>query len=208
MANESTAMSLYQIIGAPLHALVEAEAQAAMKTAEVIQKIGFHPPEVHQGDNASNQSHDEFGALRYVKFLKSSTNSEGETEQTEISVPMLSMLPIPALQIRHADLDFSIKIVETNVMGAEKLPPHIPPEQNRKNEQQPDEPVAEKGPELIDFKAALGRDGGSAPGNRRMDTQIKMKIRMEQADLPNGLAKMLNLLGENVTTKPVPRLND
>ena len=35
----SSALSLYELIGAPLNALVDAEAQAAMATAKFIQKI-------------------------------------------------------------------------------------------------------------------------------------------------------------------------
>ena len=42
---QSSAMWLYQLIGAPLNALVKAEAQAASTTAEFIERYGFNPPE-------------------------------------------------------------------------------------------------------------------------------------------------------------------
>lgn len=207
MANDTTAMSLYQIIGAPLHALVRAEAQAAMTTAEFIREFGFTPSSSQEQEGEGSKSelgNDEYGELRFVTFRRSSTNSDGESEETEFKVPMLSLLPIPALQIRHADLDFCIKVVESNLMGAQALP-----DAAKDSSKNGTDDLASSGdlPNLIDFKASLGRDGGAATGSRKMDTQIKMKIRMEQADMPNGLAKMLSMLGENVTAKSTPKLN-
>lgn len=206
MANDTTAMSLHQIIGAPLHALVRAEAQAAMTTAEFIREFGFTPSASEGSEETKNEiDKDEYGELRFVTFRRSSTNSDGKSEETEFRVPLLSLLPIPALQIRHADLEFSIKVVESNLIGTQTLPATA----KNSNENSPNDlATSDNMPNLIDFKASLGRDGEAATGTRKMDTQIKMKIRMEQADMPNGLAKMLSMLGENVTAKSTPKLNN
>ena len=43
--SQNAVLSLAQLIGSPIHALVDAEAQSAMATARFIRTVGFEPPE-------------------------------------------------------------------------------------------------------------------------------------------------------------------
>jgi hypothetical protein len=99
--SDITDVPLYQIIGAPLLALVQGEAQAAQATARFIQEIGFE---------SSQDEPLQFGRLKTVTFRYSKTSVGGTISQLEVEIPVLSIVPIPTLQIREAEIDFSVEI--------------------------------------------------------------------------------------------------
>ena len=177
-------LSLAQLIGAPISALVDAEAQSAMATERFIRSVGF----------TGGTGRGELGDLQMAKFTR--TRREGETPQEiEVQIPLLSMLPIPALQIRDAELDYTVRIVQTEEMhGA----PFHDVEGLRKTPD--DEPIAR-------LRGSFARE--SRPGDhRRTDMLVKMKVRMEQADMPDGLAKLLALSSESIQQKALPGPED
>jgi hypothetical protein len=171
-------LSLAQLIGAPIHALVDAEAQSAMATARFIRDVGFRPPE--------DAEFGELGDLQMAHFKSTRAGADGVEEEFEVQVPLLTMLPIPALQIRDAELQYVVKVVQTETLPAsrEKLT------RNLGESLEVDAPAT--------MRATFGREPRS--GDRRsMDMLLKMKVRIEQADMPAGLARLLNLAGESVS---------
>jgi hypothetical protein len=69
----------------PLGAVVKSQAQAAMTTVDFINSVGFH---------AENRS------TINVDFSYITTNENGTDEGRVLTVPFLSMLPIPNLEVR------------------------------------------------------------------------------------------------------------
>ena len=170
-------LSLAQLIGAPISALVDAEAQSAIATERFIRNVGF----------TGGAERGELGDLQMARFTR--TQREGETDrEIEVQIPLLSMLPIPALRIRDTDLDYTVRIVQTEEMHSA---PFHDIEGLRKTPD--DEPVAR-------LRGSFARE--SRPGDhRRTDMLVKMKVRMEQADMPDGLAKLLALSSESIQQK-------
>ena len=111
------ALTLYQLIGAPLKALIDAEAQAAMATARYIEKVGFDPAPEAEGV-AAEPFETPLGDLRTVKFKVRRPDAEGEAAESQVELPLLSMLPIPAMQIKNAELEYAVKILETRLREA------------------------------------------------------------------------------------------
>ena len=179
-------LSLSQLIGAPIRALVEAEAQSAAATAHFIRNVGFKPP-----DDAALE---EFGDLQMARFKTVRRGADGADEEVEVQIPLLTLLPIPALQIRDATLDYVVKVVQT-----EALPP------TRQHKAQ--NPA--KGTSVSDeVPATLRATFASEPrpgGRRSMDMLVKMKVRIEQADMPAGLSRLINLAGEATSRAPLPK---
>lgn len=189
--SQNTVLSLAQLIGSPIHALVDAEAQSAMATARFIRTVGFEPPE--DGDPRK------LGDLQMAEFRRVRRGPNDEQLEDEIQIPLLTLVPIPMLQIRDAELEYHVKVIQT-----EALPP-------------PHEEVAEKVPEedaknvpiedrfLPERLATVRATFTSAPrpdARRSVDMLLKMKVRMEQADMPEGLSRLLNLAAESVGRKP------
>ena len=177
-------LSLSQLIGAPIHALVDAEAHSAMATARFIRDVGFKP--VEDGDLG------DFGDLQMARFTTVQRREDGGTEPVEVQIPLLTLLPIPALQIQDASLEYTVKVIQTEAL------PQARKEALRglgDGARLPVDPPAT----MRGTFAAEPRPGG----RRSMDMLVKMKLRIEQADMPAGLARLLSLAGESVTRVPL-----
>ncbi len=185
MANQS-AMSLYQLMGAPLQALVEAESNAAFATARFIREVGF----TEKPQDGSDKSLEDFGNLRMVTFKHERTDSNGDTRTFKVEVPLLSLVPIPALQIKDANLDFYVRIVDNP-----KVHQTMELENTEKNSLM--KGFSETMPR--DMKGTIGREQSDVSRKSALDMQIKVNIRMEQADVPAGLGRLFNLMSENVS---------
>jgi len=185
---QSDVLSLAQLIGAPIHALVDAEAQAAMATARCIRAVGF------TGNADDGDGMGDLGDLQMARFTRRRRNADGTEEDVEVQIPLLSMLPIPALQIKDAELDYTVKIVQTEAMPSREA------EVNRLMGPKRMGPLRETPATL---RATFARD--ARPSDRRsVDMLVKMKLRIEQADMPGGLAQLLALATETSRQTPLP----
>jgi hypothetical protein len=179
-------MSLYQLMGAPLKALVEAETNAAFATARFIREVGFTG---RQNPEAGEEDPEDFGDLRMVTFKHEKINANGEKRTYKVEVPLLSLIPIPALQIRDASLDFFVRIVDNPKVRRVT--------ESEKNQE--DLLLPGSSPELPrDMKGTIGRTQSDVSRKSAMDMQIKVSIKMEQADVPAGLSRLFNVMAEGV----------
>ena len=185
---QSGVLSLAQLIGAPIHALVDAEAQSAMATARFVRAVGFTGPA--DGSNGMG----DLGELQMARFTRRRRNADGTEEDVEVQIPLLSMLPIPALQIKDAELDYTVKIVQTEAL------PQRQAEVNQLMTPQQQGPLREPPATL---RAAFAREP-RAGDRRSVDMLVKMKLRIEQADMPGGLAQLLALATESSRQSPLP----
>lgn len=186
---QSDVLSLAQLIGAPIHALVDAEAQSAMATARFVRAVGFTGPKEGQPGGMGD-----LGDLQMARFTRRRRNADGSEEDVEVQIPLLSMLPIPALQIKDAELDYTVKIVQTEAL------PQRQAEVNQLIKPQDAGPLREPPATL---RAAFARE--PREGDRRsVDMLVKMKLRIEQADMPGGLAQLLALANETTRQTPLP----
>jgi Protein of unknown function (DUF2589) len=190
--NEMTALSLYQLLGAPLHALIDAETQAAQATADFITRVGFvNGDERKEGEKqkeggAAPDTKEHLGKLRMASFSHEKIGPDGKPVTVKVEVPFLSLLPIPALQIKDAEFDFYLKILDTYPMHGDEGP-------ERK--------VVEKGILPVDLKATLGAEPQAGAERRSLEVQMKAKIRVEQADVPAGLSRLFHIMEQQVTAK-------
>jgi hypothetical protein len=202
--SDQSARSLYELIGAPLMALVDAESQAAKATANFIKEMGFSVAHPETEDTAPEN----FGDLKMVTFRSKKRGADGKSRSFKVEVPLLSLLPIPALQIKDAELEFLAKIIDYPKRSQIAHKPG--PEEEKKPQNENETPSAEEDQikkyslaELPgrDLKATFGADypDDTPSRHRRLDMVIKMKIKMQQADIPAGLGSLFNLMQENIS---------
>ena len=207
-----SAQSLYELVGAPLMALVDAESQAAKATANYIKEMGFK----EEAGSTPSADRDElgreidFGALRMVSFRSQKRMADGTHRTFKVEVPLLSLLPIPALQIKDAELEFFARIVDIKERSRQALESSTEKEQKQgvEGEESKDEKAQKYSPLHMpsrDIKATFGTSAAENRGAQRqkLDMQIKIKIRMEQADIPAGLGSLFNLMQQNITSTEV-----
>ena len=139
------------LIGAPMRAAVEAQALAAQSTVDFIREVGFLPAEDDQdpffpaNDTDRRPVNADVGEVRNVVFKYTTTNTteDGSTDTRDVSltVPILTIVPIPFLRIQEMTIDFSSKITEefrrkdtkaTNVNFNERKSPRKKPRSPKK----------------------------------------------------------------------------
>mgnify|MGYP003571216336 CR=1 FL=1 len=158
-------------------------------TARFVRAVGFTGPKEGEPGGMGD-----LGDLQMARFTRRRRNADGTEEDVEVQIPLLSMLPIPALQIKDAELDYTVKIVQTEAL------PQRQAEVNQLIKPQDAGPLREPPATL---RATFAREP-RAGDRRSVDMLVKMKLRIEQADMPAGLAQLLALAGETTRQTPLP----
>jgi len=181
MSGANQSLFLYQIVGAPMLALVQGQAQAAQTTAEFIETVGFKK-------DPTNTDPDSLGDLRMLTFQYSSPDTDGTTQLRTISVPLLSIVPIPTLEIQEAEIDFSVKVADTYTSDITNTVSNT---------------ESTTTAQFLSNKRTQLRGGVS---NRNKSTQqqqntaqIDMKVKLGQADITTGLEFLFATFDQAIT---------
>jgi hypothetical protein len=126
-----------------------------------------------------------------LKFSYLETNADGSRTKV-VCIPLVTLLPLPLLQIQEADFDFDINIldavssgtVESFDYGEGKI------EQNNENRRP------------FRLRASLAPKSGSGSYSDKSEQQLsanmKVHVKMRQADMPAGLSNLLRLTAGNL----------
>jgi hypothetical protein len=175
-------MELQQLIAGPLVSTIEADTLSSRRYLEMLQLIAFE--DVTEGDKNIRR-------LRTLKFAYQETNVNGYRNKV-VSIPLVTLLPLPLLQINEADFDFDINIldavssgtVESFDYGEGKI------EQNNENRRP------------FRLRASLAPKSGSGSYSDKSEQQLsanmKVHVKMRQADMPAGLSNLLRLTAGNL----------
>ena len=173
----TTAVNFGSLVGAQLTALIEAEVEGAEKTSEYIENVGF------EQDEKGNLK------LRMVTFEMSRRDSDGVTRPHLISVPVLTLVPIPMLTIEEADLEFDlyveqVKDVDTrqgearNGTAGSSLRSKL---SLRDRLSKPARPV-----KLVTRLARTTQE------DSKTTFDMKLKVKIAQSDFPLGIERLIN----------------
>jgi hypothetical protein len=161
--------NLADLLGAPLVAIVEAEAQAARTTASFIRDVGFVSGKGDDGNGV-----DDLGTPRLVTFRFRRRNADGTDVESLMQVPLLTLVPIPSLQVAEATIGLSLVITDAP-----------DPKKNRVGMK------AIVASPLV--KQSIDRGGGS--GRLTMDVDVTLR----QADLTHGMVGLMSMLTEGTS---------
>ena len=178
----SQVMELQQLIAGPLIATIEADSLSAQKYLDYLMRIAFE---------SYNPVTGETGALRMLTFSYMEQDVNGSRKQT-VHIPILTLVPLPLLQIQEADFDFDIKILDALSQTSEEK---FSLEEG-KGVRAPQEDNGLK------LRVSLAPKQGeqSTPSNvqQSLSANMKVKVKMRQADMPAGLSNLLHLTANNV----------
>jgi hypothetical protein len=107
---ELSSINFESLIGGPLVAAVHAQVQSALATVNFVKQVGFKPPSggtVEPGDQTTGEP-----ATVTFTYKKEMPKPDGTSElkDVQLTVPLLTILPIPFLRIDQVDVDFLAKI--------------------------------------------------------------------------------------------------
>lgn len=172
------------LIGGPLTATVQAQAQAARTCIEFIESIGFDP--APQGSTIR--------PVKEVEFKYKKTASDGTTKDFVLTVPILAIVPIPYLRVDEVLIDFQAKLSdmvsseETSSLGASASlsfgwgPVHFRGSASYKNDK-------------------------SSKSSSTQDYSMTVKVRAVQAEIPGGMQKILDMLEAAVRDRDAAQQN-
>jgi len=176
VAGELQALPFGSLIGGPLDAAIEAQAKAAMSSVKFIRAIGF----------------DEQGVVQNVTF----TAKKGKAD-TEITVPLLTIVPIPFIRIDEMSIDFKANV--TSCTQSE----------DKKSQSLSSTAKVSGSARYLFFSANLEasisskKDSESTKNSRySVETTIDIHVHAVQDELPAGLSKMLNILSDTIEAPP------
>ena len=163
MANTSNITSALEpvnfstLLGAPLSACVDAQAQAASATTDYIERVGFTFDR-------------ETGKYKAVTISFRYSSSEGEKR---ITLPLLSVVPVPYLQIHNVDLQFAadLSLENNTLIGV----------------------VSDK---LAGNSSSQNKPNASSAISS--DLKVNVNIKASSADMPLGISKLLEIMQKNI----------
>lgn len=95
---ELATLDFSNLIGGPLNAVIEAQARAAISTVNFIKEAAF----------------DKDGKVITVDFKYNRKDDKGEDQEYTLTIPFLTMLPIPYITVVNTLIEFNAKITSIN----------------------------------------------------------------------------------------------
>lgn len=193
IGDELSTIDFQSMIGGPLLAVIKAQAQAAQTSVDFIKSVGFNA-----SDATENPGKPTMVTFTYDKILETK-DAEGRITQTitpfNLTVPILTMLPIPYIRVEEVTIDFNAKInsvSETTTTNSSELKASL----------------AVKGgwgPVSAELKCSYSnKKSTSATEKTERTYSLAIHVRAVQDELPAGLEKLLGILENNIKDVPAP----
>lgn len=179
----SQVMELQQLIAGPLIATIEADALSAQKYLGYVMHVAFE---------AYNPETGETGKLRMLTFSYNEQDSDGTPRKRTVSIPLLTLVPLPLLHVEEADFDFDIKILDAL---SESVDEKFSIEEGKSVANRPESGGFKMRASLAPKQGELSHSGDL---QQSLSANMKVKVKMRPADMPAGLSNLLHLTANNV----------
>lgn len=173
------------MIGAPLSACVDAQEQAAISTVNFIRRVGF---DIEDPDKVINVS------FKYVR----------EGTSAELTVPLLTIVPIPYIAIDNVNIAFKAHITGFESESERKVEGSQVAERN-------DSSVKYKGlgwfstlnkKTIMQSSLSTKKDSVSTQNsNYCIEATIDINVQAKQESIPAGMAKVLEMLNQAISVQ-------
>lgn len=116
-----------------------------------------------------------------------------------VSIPLLTLVPLPLLQVKEADFDFDIQIIDAvsqDVDATFSLRNAI--------EGGAEESQLAEGTKLRVSLSPFSIEVSSKSSiQKNLTDNMRVKVKMRQADLPGGVANLLNITTNNLLIEDI-----
>jgi hypothetical protein len=191
IGDELSAIDFQSMIGGPLLAVVKAQAQSAQTSVDFIKSVGFNAD-----DAQTDPGKPTMVSFTYDKILETK-DAQGNVTQTiqprTLTVPILTMLPIPYIRVEEVTIDFNAKInsvQETTTASSHDLNVSLGVKGGW-------------GPVSAELKCSYSyKKSTSATEKTERTYSLAIHVRAVQDELPAGLEKLLGILENNIKDVP------
>jgi len=191
-------------------AAIQAQALAAQSTVNFIKEVGFERKNETLAEGETADAEGRMGDVRNVTFKFKRKTSEGSSggnpageEEVSLTVPILTIIPIPYIRIEEMTIQFTANITE---------------QQEYKNSSASSNSIATDttlnykaggflSPVSVSLNAKIStRHNSSTAASSRVNnaTQftIDINVKAVQDEMPAGLAKVLHIMESAIMEKP------
>ena len=208
---ELSSIDFESMLGGPLVAVINAQAQAAMTTVNFIKEVGFKKKSTEEAAGGDTSTEEPiYVSFKYPKEISpyqpavaadpsatppvsASPAVEAVYETQELQVPILTMLPIPFIRIDLTTIDFNAKI---NSVSYRKTNTRL----------KVDASLEAKAGWLwgsAKLKVSTSFQRTTQQGNTINRTySLAVHIKAVQDEMPAGMEKLLGILEDAITSKP------
>lgn len=187
LGQELSSIDFESMIGGPLTAVIKAQAQSAQTSVDFIKSVGFNPE-----DAQSDPGKPTMVTFEYDKPVESKDESGTITVTPvpfKMTVPILTMLPIPFIRVEETTIDFNAKInsvQETTTSSSSSLNASLSAKGGW-------------GPVSARLKCSYStKKSTSATSKTERTYSLAIHVRAVQDELPAGLEKLLGVLENNI----------
>ena len=186
IGDELSSIDFKSMIGGPLDAVVRAQAQSAQTSVDFIKSVGFE-----QDTNIPTMV-----TFSYMKPIET-TDAQGTVTVTptkyDLTVPILTMLPIPFIRVEETTIDFNAKInsvQESTTTSSHDLNTSLSAKGGW-------------GPVSVKLSASYSyKKSTSASSKTERTYSLAIHVRAVQDELPAGTEKLLGILENAIKEVP------
>jgi len=209
---ELSSIDFESMIGGPLVAVINAQAQAAIATTNFIKEVGFKKKQVVEGSELTPETIETeepiYVSFKYPKEIAPYTpavlNEDGSVataaidavyEKQVLEVPILTMLPIPFIRIDETTIDFNAKINSTTYCQTDTSLKIDAETQAR----------AGFFWASARLKVSTSYQRSTTQGKTvNRDYSLQIHVRAVQDEIPPGMDRLLSILENAIKSKPAP----
>lgn len=182
---------LSHLIGGPLCAAVDAQAKAARSTVDFVNAVGFE--------------RDSPEKVRNVTFSYEVT--EPEPQQARLTVPILTIVPIPFIRIDEMTINFTMDVSEQS-------------ERDTAEAEKKEASATAKAEASVGWgfgKASASFSGSYSSSKSKESTSsfrqsteatLEVTVHAVQDEMPGGLSRVLGILEKSITERRLPPGDD
>jgi hypothetical protein len=187
LGDELSSIDFQSMIGGPLIAVIKAQAQSAQTSVDFIKSVGFNDPEADE-----NAGMPTMVTFTYEKPVESKDEA-GDITVTptafNLTVPILTMLPIPFIRVEEVTIDFNAKInsvAESTTSASSDLNTSLSVKVGWK-------------PVSAELKCSYSNKKSSSATDKTERTySLVIHVRAVQDELPAGMERLLGILESNI----------
>ena len=165
------------LIAAPLNACVNAQAEAAQSTINFIQSVGLN-----EDENGNKEA-----VYVYFNFIQGG-------RRVTISVPLLTMVPIPYIAINSIEINFKAKV--TGVQSENNTASNSFEKNEKEKKYEGKLGWFKVNTTTLNTEVSTKKDSTSTKdSNYSVEATIDVAVHASQDSMPAGMAKVLEMLG-------------
>lgn len=202
---ELASIDFESMLGGPLVAVINAQAQSAMATVNFIKEVGFKKPSAEESAGGDTSTMEPiYVTFKYPKEIQPYVPADNTVspptaevqavyQTQELTVPILTILPIPFIRIDETTIDFNAKI---NSVEYRKTDTNL----------KVDASLEAKAGWLwgsAKLKVSTSFQRSTQQGNTVNRTySLAIHIKAVQDEMPAGMERMLGILEGVITSAP------